>query len=144
MTILSLLGKPLKDDNVIELLEQYGVDVIYSFDRLHENSPDEYWASIKEAGIQLRFNEHQLLDTAFCYIIPRNGFSSVSPEDIGAPVYGSYALAEQSCQRNGIKHKTSASPGFWLKALGPDYDVHYEFNSTGLSMVTLMLPWDEA
>jgi hypothetical protein len=144
MTILSLLGKSLKDDDVIELLEVYRADVIYEFDRLHENSPDVYWASLKQAGIQFRFNEHQLLDTAFCYITPRNGFGTVSPESIGVPIFDSFSRAEQACQDMGVRFQTSISSGAWLKVVGGAHDAHYEFMDGRLSMVTLMHPWDEA
>ncbi|NYF20784.1 hypothetical protein HDC36_002245 [Xanthomonas sp. JAI131] len=54
MTALSLLGKSLKDEEIIDILEQFDVDVVYSFDRIHENTPDVYWAAIKSAGFQRR------------------------------------------------------------------------------------------
>jgi len=138
MQMLPLLGKALKDDEIIDILERYGVEVVYSFDRLHENSPDIYWAPIKSAGIELRFNEHQLLEAIFCYVSPREGFSAASTETIGVPVFASFALAEQACLRNGVNYQVSAPPGHWLKVLGSGYDTHYAFDGGCLSMVTLM------
>lgn len=144
MTVLSLLGKDLKSDEVIEFLETYDVDVIYSFDRLHENSPDVYWASVKEAGLEFRFNEDQKLDTAFCYLVSRDGLSPAQPEVIGVLLFDSFALAEKACQRDGLRYQSSTIPGSWLKILGDSHDAHYEFTDGRLSMVALMLPWDEA
>jgi hypothetical protein len=38
MNLLSLLGLALKSDEVIELIEDEQVNVVYDFDRLHECS----------------------------------------------------------------------------------------------------------
>ncbi|MFT3806819.1 hypothetical protein [Arenimonas sp.] len=139
MKMLSLLGKSLKNDEVIELLEAYDVDVIYAFDRLHENSPDVYWASINDLGLQLRFDESQRLDTIFCHVLPREGFGPILTETIGVPIFDSYVLAEQACRRDGLQYKSSSSPGAWLKILTPGHDAHYQFKDGRLAMVTLML-----
>ncbi len=50
MKFLPLLGKLLKDDEVVAVLEQADMEVIYDFDRLHENTPDKYWAESKKHG----------------------------------------------------------------------------------------------
>lgn len=143
MTALSLLRKSLKDDEVIDVLEKYDVDVIYSFDRNHENMPDIYWATIAEAGMQLRFDEHQILNTVFCYVEPREAFDAVALDDIGVPLYESHDIAEQACQKAGYRYKTSGDAKAWLKILGSTHDTHYEFKDDHLSMVTLMIPWNE-
>jgi hypothetical protein len=57
MEFLPLLGKHLKDDEVIEVLEWANMEVVYDFDRLHENTPDVYWASATAEGFQFRFDE---------------------------------------------------------------------------------------
>ncbi|MEX2607889.1 MAG: hypothetical protein WD708_11130 [Kiritimatiellia bacterium] len=59
MKYLDLLGKQLKSDDVIDILERDALDVVYAFDRLHENQPDEYWVSSRAEGIQMRFKPHQ-------------------------------------------------------------------------------------
>ena len=41
-----LLGLHLKDDRVIDILETYNMQVIYDFDRDHENIADIYWARV--------------------------------------------------------------------------------------------------
>ena len=139
--MLSILGKALKDDSVIELLEHHDVDVVYAFDRLHENMPDIYWASIHSAGVLLRFNEHQILSTIFCHVVARNGFNAVAKDMIGVSVYESFQLAEQACQTDNVPY--SANPAkSWLKVLGKDHHTHYEFSNGFLSLVTLMLAQD--
>ncbi len=65
MKYIDLLGQSLKGDDVIDILECDDLDVIYAFDRLRENQPDEYWVASKAAGVQMRFNEHQILDLLF-------------------------------------------------------------------------------
>lgn len=136
--MLSLLGKQLKDDDIIDLLELHDVDVVYAFDRLHENMPDIYWASFHSLGVQLRFNEHQALSTIFCYIAARDGFNAAAIHAIGVPVYESFQLAEQACQSNAVAYEASPTKA-WLKALGHDHHTHYEFSEGVLSLVTLML-----
>ena len=67
MHLLPLFGMSLKDDDVIDILDDMEMDVIYDFDRLHEGQPDKYWAAAQTAGIQLRFDEAQILDTIFLH-----------------------------------------------------------------------------
>ncbi|MBS0567200.1 MAG: hypothetical protein JSS59_07275 [Proteobacteria bacterium] len=137
--MLSLLGKELKDDSIIELLEDYDVDVIYAFDRFHENTPDVYWAAIRSIGVQFRFNERQALSTIFCYIAARDGFKAVAEDVVGVPIYKSFQLAEQACLANAAAYEASPTKS-WLKVLGKSHHVHYEFGDGVLSLVTLMLP----
>ena len=106
----------------------------------HENTPDIYWAALKAAGIQLRFDEQQRLRTVFCYMEPHEGFDRVAPEEIGVPVFETFDLAEKACQAGGIKYQMSRAPGLWLKVHGPGYDAHYEFKDGRVYKVTLMLP----
>ena len=136
--MLALLGKQLKDDDLIDLLELHDVDVVYAFDRLHENTPDIYWASLHSVGVLLRFNEHQVLSTIFCYVVARDGFNAVATDAIGVPVYESFQLAEQACQSNAVAYEASPTKA-WLKVLAHDHHAHYEFSEGALSLVTLML-----
>ena len=144
MKILSLLNKTLKDDLVIEFLEMYEVEVVYDFDRTHEGLPDLYWASAKQAGIQLRFNERQILDTIFCYVKSRDEFEPIAPDSIGVPIFSSFDEAEQDCKNRGTKYKVPPSSQAWLRVFDSDGDAHYEFRDGCLSMVTLMKSKEEA
>src|SRR5947209_7426131 len=91
MHLLALLGKQLKDHDVIDILDSMEMDVIYDFDRLHEGQPDKYWAASQETGIQLRFDAAQTLDTIFLYITPADGFAAFSPRDCDVPTFATAA-----------------------------------------------------
>jgi len=144
MEILSLLRKRLKDDEVMEWLEWMDVDVVYDFDRSHENMPDVYWAAAKDHGITLRFDERQTLDTIFVHVQPNDGhlaadFSLIT--DI--VVFGSDSQVRAYAADHGIKITSGARPaalpppGSWVRL---DYDhhrVHYEFREGALSLVTI-------
>jgi len=51
MKYLDLLGIQLKDNFLNDLFETYEVEVIYEYDRTHENLPDEYRAEIPDLGL---------------------------------------------------------------------------------------------
>ncbi len=144
MEILSLLNRKLKDEIIMDLLERHEVEVIYEFDRTHENLPDVYWANIKQGGVQLRFNDKQILDTIFCYIKMRDGFEPIVPDDIGVPIFSSFDEAEQDCKKRGVKYTVPPSSKTWLKVEDSEGDVHYEFQDGLLAMVTLMQSTAEA
>ena len=147
MNLSTLLGRKLKDDEVLEVLEAYQIEeVIYDFDRNHENIDDAYWAPAKAAGFQLRFSQDQVLDTIFCYIAAGEGFSPISPEIIGAPICGTFDEAEADCKRTGQKYSASDStkgPKFhkmWLRVESPHRGTHYQFKDGAICRVTLSLP----
>lgn len=102
MKYIDLLGKQLKSDEVIDVLECDDLDVIYAFDRLHENQPDVYWVASKAEGVQMRFNEDQALDTLFFYIQPDEGFSPCDPDSLGVPVFDSRDSARTYAAQFGL------------------------------------------
>jgi hypothetical protein len=102
MKYIDLLGKHLKSDDVIDVLECDDLDVIYSFDRLHENQPDEYWVASKADGVQMRFNEDQVLDTLFFYIQADEGFSPCDPDSLGVSVFDSRDSARTYAAQSGL------------------------------------------
>jgi hypothetical protein len=147
MNLTELLGKKLKDHEVLEVLESYAIeDVVYAFDRFDENTEDVYWASATAAGFLLRFNQEQVLDTIFCYIVANEGFTPISPDTVGAPIYQTFDEAEQACKDRGLRYSTSdSSKGrrdhkLWLRVLSPGYSPHYQFQDGTLFLVTLSLP----
>ena len=77
MQLLPLLGRQLKDDDVIAILEGFEMEVVYDFDRLHEGQPDKYWASSEPAGFQLGFDAGQTLYICFLHITPKIGRAHV-------------------------------------------------------------------
>ena len=65
MKHLDLLGSELKSDFLCDLFETYDVQVVYEYDRTHENLADVYRAEIPDLGLQFVFDEGQLLQTLF-------------------------------------------------------------------------------
>jgi hypothetical protein len=138
--ILSYLGKPLKSDEVIELLEIFDMTVVYDFDRLHENSPDAYHASAQAGGFQFGFDENQMLNVIWCYVHPSEAHAAVDPDTLGTPAFDSFALAQDYARNNGIRTAQSQSGEGWIRL---EYDtawVHYEYRDGRLALVTMSLP----
>jgi len=138
-----LLEKHLKDDEIIEVLENFDIDVIYDFDRLHEGMDDVYWATSTAEGFQFRFDEDQVLDTIFLYIEARDGFTPIARNEIDVPVFETFDAALRECSRKGISFKQSqGDPGtemykLWIKLDLYTHTVHYQFNEGALCMITL-------
>src|SRR5438876_10511372 len=103
MHFLPLLGKHLKDDVVMEVLEDEDIEVIYDFDRLHENTPDKYWASSKRLGFRLRFDASQMLDVIFLYAMSLDGFAQIDRADCDVPLFSSIAEAEAYGAERGAR-----------------------------------------
>jgi antitoxin YobK len=142
MHLLPLLGKQLKDDDVIDILESMEMDVIYDFDRLHEGQPDTYWAASRKAGIQLRFDAAQTLDTIFLYITPDNGFAAFSPRDCDVPVFttATEVQAFGEAQRLQLSKGKTDFLGVsrdWIRLGFGSYSVHYELRAGSLALVTV-------
>lgn len=143
MNLSSLLGLKLKDDEVLEILEGFEIaDVVYGFDRTHENIDDVYWAPAKASGFQFRFNKDQILDTVFCYIVADEGFSPISPDIIGATIYRTFDEAEADCRANGLSYTVSDPkwPKKWLRIDAPELRTHYQFKNGVLFRITLSEP----
>ncbi|MGY5798064.1 hypothetical protein [Rheinheimera faecalis] len=147
MQFTNLLGKQLKDDEVIEILERYDIDVIYNFDRTHEGMEDVYWAASKENGFQFRFNESQKLDVIFLYMVACEGFTPISREEVGVPIYESFIEAKSGFETNNLDYIKSPSEDpenawyqRWIKVSEGAYNRHYEFKDGKLRMITLSLP----
>jgi hypothetical protein len=139
MSLFSLLHLALKSDEVIELIEHYQLNVVYDFDRLHENTPDVYRASSPQAGFELKFDERQVLSTIFMYVRPRGKFSAILPSIAGVPFYRTFAEVSAEFTDNNISFRTSAEGQGWIKGNFGTHQVHYEFNREGaLSLVTVM------
>lgn len=120
MKLVSYLDRKLKDDAVIELLEHYDMEVVYQFDRLHENTADAYSSSSKSAGFELRFNEYQTLETIWCYVKARDGFNAVDASIVGVPftAHSRMHRTRLKCLAFGRRsHLPITSLGFVLKKI---------------------------
>lgn len=141
----ALLGRALRHDVVIGVLEHYEIDVIYEFDRTHENMDDLYWATASGAGFQFRFNQNQILDTVFLYVKGCERFTPISRSAIDVAIYESFDQAERAFSTSGLPFKQSqGSPGSdmykcWIKIDFGTYAVHYQFKEGMLLMITISL-----
>jgi hypothetical protein len=144
MDLCSLVGLNLKSDEIIEVLDDYELEVAYDFDRLHENTEDVYWASSRNAGFQLRFNERQVLDVIFMYLTPRDSFQPIDPAVTGVKLFRSFAAARTEFVEKVVPWVESKTAGHWIKGTFQDHTIHYEFGEDhSLQLVTVALA-DEA
>lgn len=142
MKFSSLLGKRLKDDDVIDILERTGIKVMYDFDRLHENMPDKYWAASQTEGFQFGFDANQILDVIFLYAASHEGFAPVKRSDCDVPFFSTIHEAEA----HGAEKNLRVSKGradllgiqrHWVRLEYELHSVHYEFRSDELAVVTI-------
>ncbi|MEN8619053.1 hypothetical protein [Shewanella baltica] len=143
MQFTALLGKALKSDEVIEVLENFDISVTYDFDRSYENISDLYWAPSKEAGFQFRFNKDQVLDVVFVYLVPREGFTAIDRSLLNVQVFETFDEAQSFCIQANIPYRASAGePGtesykWWVKLDHAHYTAHYQFKEGQVIMLTL-------
>lgn len=140
MNLSTLLGRKLKDDAILGVLERCGIEkVVYDFDRLHEGTPDVYWASSQTRGFSLRFDAAQTCDVVFCYVVPAEGFAAVDPSWVGVAIFASYDEAEQRCREGGLSFSVAglAMAGRWLLVDAGATKIHYEFRGGELALITL-------
>lgn len=148
MNYLNMLGKELKSDDLLDLLETYDVEVIYDFDRTHENIPDKYWATAHELGMQLRFDEHQILTTIFLSLTHEDGFTPVNLGQSDIRDFGSKQEVRDFASENGIATIEGETEFFgtkhdWIRLNYPDHSVHFDFGGGPLKKVTLHLTGKE-
>jgi len=142
MHFLPLLGKSLKDDEIIEILEGFDMEVIYDFDRLHEGQPDQYWSASKKDGFQLRFDEKQTFDVVFLHLAPNDGYTAISRNDCDVPFF---TTAEEAQMFGKTQHLQVAkgSADFlgvkreWVRLGFATHSAHYEFHAGSLALVTV-------
>ena len=142
MHFLPLLRKSLKSDDVADLLEHWDVSVTYEFDRLHEGTSDWYWAGFRDLGFQLRFDQNQVLDCIFIYVLESDGFSPVDLSDSDIPVFGSpggvaaYA-AQQGAATSDGRASLEGVVRDWVRVEWNSHSVHYEFRGGELALITV-------
>jgi hypothetical protein len=137
MQLANYLGALLKSEAIIEVLEHFEMPVIYDFDRLQENTADSYSASAKQAGFEFCFDERQVLEVIWCYVLPRSGFSAISLDIVGATSFDTFAAAKAYAAERDVKISQSKTGESWIRF---EYDglwVHYEFQNTQPTLITL-------
>lgn len=75
MEYAETLNMKLKSEFFIDLFETHDVDVIYSYDRLHEGMDDEYWAKIPKMGLEFIFDSQQRHRAIFMSQVEFSGFN---------------------------------------------------------------------
>ena len=137
MDLESLLGRQLKDDEVVEVLDAQDMQVVYDFDRSHENLEDVYWAAAQASGFQFRFDQDQKLDVVFLYIEASEGFRPIARDEVSIPLYESFDEAKQGFTRVGIPFKESPGEKWWVRGDFGSNTRHYQFRDDALFRVTL-------
>ncbi len=149
MKFLPLLGKRLKDDEVIDVLDYAEMEVVYEFDRLHENTPDEYRSESKKDGYQFRFDANQILSLIFLYVAPIEGFTPVTRSNCDISFFAITGEAEAYGAERKLR-TTKGKADFlgvrrdWVRLEYERYFIHYEFRDGGLTLVTVTKKNEEA
>ena len=145
MHFLPFLGKALKADEVLELLEDQDIDVVYDIDRSHENIPDKYWATSQKNGFQFRFDADQKLDVIFLYVAPVDGFSAIDCRDLDVPSFAGIAQVEAYCTSKNLRFAKGQmrsgvlSDRDWARIDFDAHSIHYDFRADILTIITLSL-----
>jgi len=142
MKYLDLLGIALKDDRLCDLFETYDVEVVYEYDRTHENLADEYRAEIHDLGLQFVFDDKQRFKTLFIRQVEASTFNPFDEDDGALKQFGSKAEALQHAKASGDT-TTEGKANFmgeekdWVRFEHGSYSVHYEYVGSKLSMITI-------
>lgn len=148
MNYLPMLGKVLKSDELLDLLETHGIEVVYEFDRTYENIPDQYWATAQNLGMQLRFDEHQVLRTIFLSLTQEDGFSPIDLDQSDIRVFKSKQEVRDFASESGIATTEGEAEFFgkkhdWIRLDYIGHAIHYDFGGGPLKKVTLSLTENE-
>ena len=85
----------------------------------------------------------KLLETIWCYVKERNGFTAVDIGILGVPCYRSFAEAVNSIEASRLRlTKPPSGSEAWIRLEDNIMWRHYEFLNGELALVTLMLPWE--
>ncbi|WP_334016216.1 hypothetical protein [Alteromonas sp. S167] len=133
MEIIKLLGNFLKSELLNDLFESYDVDVIYEYDRLNENAPDSYSASIDSLGLEFSFDSEQVLKTIFI-----QNRAHVN----GVKIFHSVEDAKSFSNNNSLSFEQGTSKFLgnereWVKVFFTGHSIHYEFQNATLQLIAL-------
>ncbi len=142
MDFLPLLKSHLKSDVMLDLLETWDGQVVYEYDRTHENMPDEYWASLHSEGVCFKFNEQQMLTCIFLHLTDADGFAAIELSSTDIPYFPSIVDASSYANENELRVSSGQGELFgqlcnWIRLEYDDYSIHYEFRDDVLGLVTL-------
>lgn len=142
MKYLDLIGMELKHDFLCDLFETYDVEVIYAYDRTHENLPDQYKAEIPDLGLQFIFDDSQACTTLFMRPVKGNSFNPFDEDEERLKRFDSKADALIYARDNDV-HTTEGKAAFmgevrdWVRFECSTYSIHYEYVDSRLQMITI-------
>ncbi|EDM25262.1 hypothetical protein LNTAR_24823 [Lentisphaera araneosa HTCC2155] len=147
MKYTDIIGTNLKSDFLVDLFETYDVEVIYMYDRNHEDMEDEYRCSIEEMGLEFIFDNNQNLKTLFLNIVNHSGYNPFEGEDPRNSNFTSINEVIEYAKNNSLKYKfREAGTEFifgkipeWAKVFYGNYSVHYKFENKTLFGVTIQI-----
>jgi hypothetical protein len=125
-------------------LESNDIKVVYDFDRLNENQPDQYWASAKRLGLQLGFDANQMLNVIFLHVLPSEGYDAVDRSACDIPFFSNVAEVEKHGAREHLRVTTGNAEFLgvqrhWARLEDKRHSLHYEFRDGSLALVTISL-----
>jgi hypothetical protein len=141
MKYLDLIEIQLKDDFLLDLFETYDVEVVYEYDRTHENIPDQYRAEIPDLGLQFVFDEGLRFRTLFIQQVEVTTWNPFD-DDERLRRFGSKADAQRYATENGEqttegRAELMGEEKDWIRFEYGTYSIHYEFVKSMLSMITI-------
>jgi len=142
MKYLDLIGTRLKNDFLNELFETYDVEVVYEYDRTHENLPDEYRAEVPDLGLQFVFDENQIFSTLFMEQKEIATWNPFDEDDDRLKRFESKYSARNYAQENAI-NVTEGNAEFmgeerdWIRFDLSSFSIHYEFVGGILKKTTI-------
>lgn len=147
MEYLDLLQSSLKCDVLLDLFETYDVEVVYSYDRNHENMEDEYTAEIPEMGLGFVFDSSQRLTTLFMRNVEHTGFNPFTGNDPRNVPFQNGAAAIKWASENSIdaEHREAQTDDVfgeipeWIKLNFETFYLHYQFNDGTIDKVTMQV-----
>ncbi len=146
MQLVQHLGRALKSDELLDLIELQDLKIQYHVDTLHENTPDSYSARSEDLAFELLFNENQILTTVFHYISPEENIDTQAAR-IGVPLYLTLDEARQAAVAMGVPFAMRENVEIpelglmvcWAKLTVQGHTRHYQFSAKGLDQLTLSL-----
>jgi len=131
----SLLGRRLKSDECIELLELFDLQIIYDIDLLHEGTADAYWIKDPARGCTRCADEHHVITVAFVQLQEADG-QQAFPWPLT-----DITFAGDGLQGWGPPSRSGSHRGVhWVRYDRADKSTHLEWNAAGPLKLTFMLP----
>lgn len=130
----TLIGKKLKDDEVLEFIGDHGLKVWYDIDTDHENIPDAYWIQDFAHGLEIKCDENQIVSVCFIFMRPRDGYAAFPwalPDLI---------ICAGKIPTLGEPTKSGSYNGeTWVRYDGPDLSIRVGSDEQGPTTLTIML-----